>query len=402
MKKSLVVFLTILTLISCKDEITIVTSKQPGKIVGTVLPKESVATVQLIQGEVISTKATENGLFQFDDISPGIYRLSIKAENYGRQEIKDIKVEDGEGNDIGIIELSKFPYPLVSTTPFDKASNISAQSGSLRFEFSESIDPSSFEQALTIEPETIINRLSFSNNRYVYVYATLNFSTEYKVTLDTNLVTEFGKHLEFPVELNFTTNDFEIERIRYPFISGNDNSPLVIYFNSALSQDVENIISVDPEIPVETTLYGDSGIKIAPPLGWKADTTFNITVNQSLKEINGATLTRDTVLTFSTPKLKILDTSPINNQYYIDTTAIIQVETNYYLNEGTIKDAVSISPDVDFQIYTYTNYGNSIFRLYPSHLSPNTKYTLTINKSLTDVYGVPLNEDYIFSFTTKE
>ncbi|MDA3861428.1 MAG: Ig-like domain-containing protein [Melioribacteraceae bacterium] len=226
MKKLVVVLLMLLTFISCKDEITVITSKQPGKIVGTILPKEAIATVQLLQGEAISSTSTTNGIFQFEDVLPGI---------------------------------------------------------------SVEISPS----------------------------------------------------------------------------------------------------------------YSSSMI-ISPIFGWMADTTINITVSKLLEEINGATLESDTTISFTTPKLEIVETFPLNNQYYIDTTSVISVEANYALDEQTIKNAISISPNVDFQISTYTRYGRTEFRLYPTHLNPNTKYTVTIDQSLTDFYGVPLREDYIFSFTTKE
>jgi hypothetical protein len=102
MKKGLFLILILLFSISCKDEINVITSKQPGKIVGTVLPKESIATITLYQGEIIATVKTVNGIFQFEDVQPGIYRITIKTENLGKQYIQNIKVEDGEGNDIGM------------------------------------------------------------------------------------------------------------------------------------------------------------------------------------------------------------------------------------------------------------------------------------------------------------
>ena len=134
MRKTIFILLAVLSLLSCKDEINVITSKQPGKIVGTVLPKESIATIQLLQGEIIATTTTSNGIFKLSNGSPGNYRLIIKADNFGKQEIEDIKVEDGEGNDIGTIKLSKYPYPLISTSPFDGEKNISVPARTIRFE----------------------------------------------------------------------------------------------------------------------------------------------------------------------------------------------------------------------------------------------------------------------------
>ena len=402
MKKSALFILILLSFLACKDEINVITSKQPGKIVGTVLPLESNATIKLIQGEVISETVTQNGVFKFEDVPPGIYRLSIKAENFGKQEIERIKVEDSEGNDIGVIQLSKYPYPLISTSPFDGAINVSTQSSYLQFEFSEDIDLSSLNKSIKVEPKVIIDRIYSSNKKRFSFYTSFKLGTKYEVTLDTNVVTEYGEHLEFPVAFTFTTSDFALYGVRYPQFSRHNNDPLELSFNGELLNNLENMVTVEPNISVEVLQYSSSRIRVIPTIGWMADKTFNITVSKSLTEVNGATLKKDTTITFTTPELKIIKTFPVDKQSFIDTTSTVIVYSNYLLNEGSIKDAISISPSVDFQIATHTRYGRTEFRLFPSQLSANTKYTITINKSLTDIYGVPLREDYVFSFTTKE
>ncbi len=408
MKKPALLILILLSLGACKDEINVITSKQPGKIVGNVLPQESDATVKLIQGEVISETITKNGVFKFEDVPPGIYRLSIKAKNFGKQEIENVKVEDGEGNDVGVIQLSKYPYPLISTTPFNGETNVSTQLGNLYFEFSKEIVPTSLERALEINPKVIIDRRYSSNKKRFTFYTSFKLGTKYEVTLDTNVVTEYGEHLEFPVTFTFTTLDFALTDVRYPQLSRYSNAPLDLFFNGKLLNNLENMVTVEPDISVEvlqdnnSRRNSNSTIRITPTNGWMADTSFNIIVSKSLEEINGATLERDTTISFTTPKLEIVETFPSNNQYYIDRNSYIKVETNYILDEGSIKDAISISPNVDFQITTSSRYARTVLRLSPSQLSANTKYTITINKSLTDVYGVPLREDYVFSFTTKE
>jgi len=408
MRKVMFVLLAVLIFISCKDEINVITSKQPGKIVGTVLPKEAIATIQLLQGEIIATTTTSNGVFKLSDVSPGIYRLIIKADNFGKQEIENIEVDDGEGNDIGTIILSKYPFPLVSTSPFDGEKSISAPARSIRFDFSEDISPSSIENSLKIEPNATINEFYVSSKKHFVFYTELNFGIEYKVTLDTNVITEYGVHLEFPISFTFSTINFMLDGVNYPYFSYKNNNPIELYFNGIVSETFEEHIFIEPSIPFEIVKQESRGrrastrISILPTFGWKADTKFSIIVNQSLEEVNGATLEKDTSIVFATPKLKITKTFPRNNQYYIDTNAVISIETNYMLDEGTIKNATSISPDINVTIIPFPSYGRTNIKLYPDQLTPATKYTVTIDKSLTDYYGVPLNDNYSFSFTTRE
>jgi len=405
MRKTIFILLTALAFISCKDEINVITSKQPGKIVGTVLPKETIATIQLLQGEIIATTTTSNGVFKLSDVSPGIYRLIIKADNFGKQEIENIEVDDGEGNDIGTIILSKYPFPLVSTSPFDGEKSTSAPASSIRFDFSEDIFPSSIESSFKIEPTATINEFYVSSKKHFVFYTELNFGTEYKVTLDTNVITEYG---EFPATFSFHTINFMLYRVDYPYFSRDGDDPIELYFNGLVSETFEEHISVKPSIPIvivkqdNRSRYKTSKINILPTFGWKADTTFSITLSQSLEEVNGATLEKDTTIIFTTPELNITATIPRNGEYYIDTNAVISIETNYLLDEGTIKNAVSLSPDVNFTVVPYPGFGRTIIRLYPDQLMPATEYTVTVNKSLTDYYGVPLNDNYSFSFTTRE
>ncbi len=408
MQKAIFILLVVLSFISCKDEINVITSKQPGKISGTVLPKEAIATIQLLQGEIITTTTTSNGVFKLSNVSPGIYRLIIKADNFGKQKLENIKVEDGEGNDIGTIKLSKYPYPLISTSPFDGEKYISAPTSAIRFDFSDDIYPPSLENSFKIEPNAIINEFYISNKKHFTFYTTLNFDTEYQVTLDTNVITEYGEHLEFPATFSFHTINFMLSRVDYPYFSRDGDDPIELYFNGLVSETFEEYISVKPSIPIvivkqdNGSRYKTSKINILPTFGWKADTTFNIILSQSLEEVNGATLEKDTTIIFTTPELNITATFPRNGEYYIDTNVVISIETNYLLDEGTIKSAVSLSPDANFTVVPYPGFGRTIIRLYPDQLTPATTYTVTIDKSLTDYYGVPLNNNYSFSFTTRE
>ncbi|MCF6268876.1 MAG: Ig-like domain-containing protein [Melioribacteraceae bacterium] len=412
MKNLITLIIVVFLLISCQDEINVITTKQPGKIVGTVLPQESIATIKLIQGEVVSTTTTENGVFTFEDVEPGIYRISIKADNFGKQEIENIKVEDGEGNDIGTIHLSKYPYPLISTSPFDGEVNVNPF-GDMILSFSEKIDPSALESGISIEPNAeILRRYYSSSNQYFYFDLELNFETEYIVTLDTTITTIYGEPLEFPAIFTFRTNYFALTEVDYPIISSYRYEALSLYFNGGLSENYEESITIEPAIPIMTNLstnrryvkrnrVGYSGFSILPINGWMADTTFNITVSKNLEEINGANLRKDTTITFTTPSLTVIKSTPVDGAYFRDIYTNIRIETNYLLDQGTIQNAVSISPNVEYVIQTQVYNNRTIIYLNPNNtLAPETEYTFTLNTSLTDIYGVNLREDYILTFNT--
>jgi Bacterial Ig-like domain len=302
-----------------------------------------------------------------------------------------------------IIELSKFPYPLLSTSPTDGTINNSTNYSNIQFNFSEKIDPASIQQAFNVTPKVTIDRFYYSTKKYFIFNTSFKLGTEYTVTLDTSLVSEYGEHLEFPASFSFKTENFKIEYINYPYSSYYSNAEITLRFNGVVNKNQKNLISIEPNIPIDYVEYSSNNILIRPNFGWQADTTFNITISKYFKEVNGATLENDTIISFTTPELQISKTRPTNGQNFINTESNIQIETNFILDENTIKDAINITPSINFDLTTYSNNGRTHFLIYPNQpFFSNTKYTVTINKSLTDYYGVPLSEEYNFSFTTKE
>jgi outer membrane protein assembly factor BamB len=108
---------------------------------------------------------------------------------------------------------------------------------------------------------------------------------------------------------------------------------------------------------------------------------------------------------------KILSTSPNNGEINVDINSNITIIFNENMNHSSVEESISITPNHPFSGLLWDATELKITSLFP--LSPNTKYTITINSTVArDLAGNYLdgngngysegnpNDDYIWSFWT--
>jgi len=413
--KKLSVLIAIFFLISCQPEINVIINKEPGRITGIVVPVDEMATVELYQGSLIDQTTTDaNGFFEFEKVSPGTYRLVAKADHYGSVELSDIRVSDSEGYDVGIIELSIFPNPLIDVYPYNGAGDVSAYNADISLTFTEYMLPETVEEAFKITPELdniIFSHSSYSSgsSRYYYhIYGDFKPGTEYIYTIDTTAVTAYGKKLEFPYSGSFTLEEFKI--IGITCAGEPSNLELRIAFNCDVPVDNFDKIIINP--PTPTFLDNDYSssrrtntntyFRIYPTISWMTDTTYKVFISSEITESGGTTLGRDSIFTFVTDPIEITYTYPRNDQYFISVLPDIQVRFNNIVDESTIAEALSVFPEAVYEIWTYYRDGYNYFYLnVTDDLQNKTEYVVELNTSLKDYYGRHLKAPYSFRFTTQ-
>ncbi|MBU0713507.1 Ig-like domain-containing protein [bacterium] len=412
--KKLSVFIAVLFLISCQPEINVIINKEPGRITGIVVPVDETSTVELYQGSLIDQTTTDaDGFFEFEKVSPGTYRLVAKADHYGSVELSGIRVSDSEGYDVGIIELSLFPSPLMDIYPYNGARDVSAYNAYIRLYFSEYMLPEAVEEAFSITPE--LNNINFTYPSYSSGYSRYSYSvhgdfkpgTEYTYTIDTTAVTAYGKKLEFSYSGSFTLEEFKITGITW---NGESNSELRITFNTEVPTDNFDKITINP--PTATYRDNDNSssrgtnsstyIRIYPAISWMTDTTYTVFISSEITESGGTALGRDSTFTFVTLPIAITSTSPRNDQYFISVLPDIMVRFNNIVDESTIADALSVFPEAVYEIWTYYRDGYNYFYLnVTADLQNKTEYVVELGTDLKDYYGRHLKAPYSFRFTTQ-
>ena len=398
----------IFILFSCNDDVNVTLEKEPGTLFGRVLPLNINSRAELYQGTLLKTANTDNdGYFTFSDLNPGGYILKAIADNYGTTESR-VKIEDGEGYDMGTIELLNLPFPIRDIQPYDGATDVSNHFNRARIYVytSKSVNIQSFENAFSISPTvddlTIDGSSGRSSTTSFRIEGKFLFDQLYTFELDTTLVTQSGEQLEFPMTSTFTTEKFRVNLFDYYQSSDRAYFSVRIRFNGEIDENALNHVTVEPDIPVDINLYRGY-IEILPLLAWPCDTTVGITLQGTLGDLSGSTLGADTTLNFKMSELEIADTDPYNDQRFINTDQSIYITFNNVIDESTIENAISIVPPVNYDLttYMYTNSGQSRLYLNPDSLQSNTEYTVTVDTTLHGYYMGHLNEEYSFKFYTK-
>ena len=413
MRKFAFLFFCLILFVSCEEDINVYLKKQPGWLSGKVVPAVADASVELYLGELIQQTTTNaSGIFTFRDVKPGIYRIFIQAENFGRTELTGIEVEDGEGQDLGDIELSRLPAPVSSMSPRDGQQEVSCDSHNrtrIRFYFYKEMDFQSVEEAFSVTPEpengfeTVhLHKLPGSNDYSMFIFDG-KFSTKYTVKLDSTARTIDGVPLEFPLISHFQTEDFEVLDL-YQSKSRYGQSPIYVRFNSNVNRnDIFNHLTIIPECEMNISSYSATNHEIKPALSWHPDTLMTIILSQGLPESGGATLQKDYQLQFNTEPLAVIDHDPYDNQHFVRQTATISISYNYLIDESSVTEALSICPLTELNLRTNNGCGRStIYITAVNGLQKATKYTVTVDTSLKHIYGTHLKEPYFFSFTTLE
>ena len=415
--KTFVILLIGLLAWSCQDEITVHIEKEPGTLVGYVLPAGINAVVELHQGKlVVKTDVDADGYFTFTDMAPGGYRLFCNALGYSQYE-RRVTISDGEVIDLGEIYLINMPYPLYYISPADGAVNVANSNHGLvvKLQFRESMDFASINSAVSIYPivadfeirdhySSGRYRDKYPNGRYFECSGVFLFDTQYTINIDTSALTITGERIDGEYYFSFSTEEFLVGFNFYPYTYYGDNYSR-LYFNTQIYPiSVLDYLVINPEIPYQLDNYYliDNYIRITPQISWIPDTTITFTITQGLPDIFGDSLAYDTSFSITTPPLTVRETDPYPGMHFVPVESHIIIKMNNVLDESTIESAIAISPETEFTLSTDRYRGTTEFIIDPdSLLTGETTYTVTLNTSLRDYYGGPFKQPYTLSFTTE-
>jgi hypothetical protein len=396
-------------IISCTDDaVTIV--KEPGILTGIILPLDVNAKAKLVQGDSEKISEVEaNGKFQIKNIDPGVYTFVASANNFGSVKRENIKIEDGEGFEIGTIELDTIPYPLIGFYGLTSSrSRYYVKESYISLRFSKFMNITTLENSITISPEVKNWEISTNSSledftSYYYIFGEFEDGIEYTVELDSSCETYWGEKLEFPYtyKIKQSIDPFIITEIDTGRIE-NSHSRINISFSKSIQDNFNDFISIEPYIALINSNSNDRNISYIPVNSWIPDTQFNLTISNLLEDKEGNKLGTDTTISFTTPPLQILATSPIDQQILFSELNSIRIMLNFMIDTQTFltEECITIEPAIEFTKGLISSFSRPQLGLFFEEVEAKTEYTVTINTKLKDYWGKNLKELYIFKFKT--
>jgi hypothetical protein len=420
-------------------------------LIGKVVQRDSKAMVIVSQVNTVDSVEISpvDGSFAFRDLRAGNYDITIRADNYRIYKNTNYMLQGGSVIYLGEIKLSTIPDLIESFYPDDKGEIVyDWRYGRITVSilFSKPMDRESVEKAFTVDPPvegifnwgnytqapmyslfsdaasgynlgaTITTFSKVTSVSYAFAKKDSYPDKEYKVTIGTAAKDTAGNYLRFPFEFSFKTvqsystyngimtdpvhGDIDVSPLNYNY------SGITITFPRRMDKSsVELQTHVSP--PMNTIfLWPDENVlRIYTGGPFLSDTTITVLIDKTAKGKDGIEIGQDFTFSFRTAALEVSSTYPSNGQLFFSPTEPLTISFNNYVKLSSASSAITISPAVSGSFSFSGNYPyeqmNQIKFTPSSALKANTKYTVTISTSITDMYGNMMKEPYSFSFVTR-
>ncbi|MFB0516172.1 MAG: Ig-like domain-containing protein [Candidatus Neomarinimicrobiota bacterium] len=317
-----------------------------GDIVGTVKQHNSGAEVIVSQVEPIESTGIDpaTGNFAILDLRTGNYDLTIQADNYRTYLHKNVMVNPGGVTYMGEIDLSTVPDLVSDHYPEDKDEMVYSsrwQRINISIIFTRDMDRESVEAAFSTDPPT--EGIFF-----------------------------WGRYTQAPSP-------------RY-------------YYDDALSGTAWDEGATITTYSKITSVTYQMAQKDSYP-----DTTYYVTLSTEAMDTSGVHLRFPLEFSFSTVQSSVsyagIQTQPFHGDVDVNLmTNSIFVTFPRRMDPGTTEAAVSIKPSQEF-FFLWPQ--KNVLKIYTgAPLFAETNYEITIAKTAEDLDGVPLGDDFAFSFDT--
>jgi hypothetical protein len=145
-------------------------------------------------------------------------------------------------------------------------------------------------------------------------------------------------------------------------------------------------------------------MRFIPGVKLEANSTYTATVGTSVKDAMGNALQTPYVWTFSTGATiypTVISTDAANNSTNVALNKHISATFSMPMDPATLTDAsYTIRQGSASVVGTITYSGNTVTFTPASDLAPNTVYTGTVTTGASNVPGIAMQVDYVWTFTT--
>lgn len=391
-------------LMNCSDDQPIIIREDDGSIVGIVKPEGVVALVKVFQGVLIDSTFTDSttGYFEIENLSPGSYEIEIIATGYGTYTQTGVEIRGITS--VGEILLRQIPGQIKAFIPSRGAKNVSL-TAPCGIVFNTPMEHNSIENNFDISPniQGYFQWEDTETTSTLYFYPTSRYRahTTYTFSLTTGARTISGDSLAFAVSSNFVTEPVQILSSNPENGATYINPGTSIYFrfNTAMERtSVENAFSLEPNVDGYFIWHNNESFSYYLHSKLATSTFYFADISTNAKDIYGTSIIDIFSIEFAVEPLAIQYNYPQNGSTAIPRNTSIQIAFNTDVNQNLAESAFAISPSVagsfswsDLSRFTFTPEQN---------LQANRNYTVIITTTCTDISGVPLPDNFQFTFTT--
>jgi hypothetical protein len=295
-------------------------------------------------------------------------------------------------------------FRITNISPTPGSINTPSQFSRINISTNLPLSQTSAQNAFSITPN-LVGSISTSNGNGFDFIPTIGFreNTTYTVRILGSLASTGGVTIGRDTSFQFTVQPFRITDISPR--NGEQNVPLNrsvnVNFNNSLPSEAINSATVQfsPNVSGSFSNYF-GGFQFTPFNGWAANTTYIMTIRGSIFSVNGATLGRDTTVSFTTAPFLATNFSPSPGS--VNVPLFSQVSASFNAPVGSNFAAFcSITPAIPGSFSN--SFSSSTISFSPSSsngFGAGITYTIRFRAGLPAASGGVLAQDTSFRFTT--
>ncbi|MBA7644493.1 hypothetical protein ES703_52237 [subsurface metagenome] len=281
--------------------------------------------------------------------------------------------------------------------------------------FDQPMDPVSLEAAIEVSPATLFDTIPLLEETFIVLLRPIEplaESTTYMITINPSAASIAGMALLETYEFFFKTSEAGPAPNVIAIMPGDGTidsmagQPIGIKFNQRmLTHSVESAISIAPSFEYSVVWSGDDSIAtIQSHAPLDVNTDYSVTIGTGVMSGNGVPLEKKFQFGFTTGIMnlpQVLGTLPDSGQENIPSNHPIQIVFDRSMDIESVEALLNVSPNFEYSTDWFE--AEMVLEIKPvSPLPANTTYTITIGAGVLSSFSLPLEDDYGFSFTTRD
>ncbi len=236
------------------------------------------------------------------------------------------------------------------------------------------------------------------------LYLLMNDSV-YAVTVTTDAHDKFGNYI--PTTFSSTLRSVTTSEFRIMTAMPNKTASTLyqpIYIGCSRFIDTATIrpaFHSSPKVTGNFFIPGDVYFYFNVTKNYIPETTYTITIDSTLQEDNGSTLSAPFIFTFKTPDFHISSTYPGDGQTDVPPSVWIDVMLNGFIDTASVPVAFSLVDRNNIVVAgTFGYYGHGFYFEPSAALMKSMDYSVTITTGIHTPEGIHLKAAHTFSFKT--